>query len=246
MTIGASIVVLLTLLGQPGAQSSDQVDRLIRESELRTASLKYSTATFCLVRKDFEQAESILTQALAIREKHLDPNDRLIALTLSALGEALAGLGRYDRAEAAYRRGLAIVQARPQSPDPLLTELRAGLAKLPGASQPAAPASDTTPFLGAWKGTLGLPGLPELEIGLEFTLDESGRIKGTYHNITQEAYGLKLAQVEIKDRTISFIIDDPIAPGEPTFKGTLDETGRILAGGFSQFGTTGTFSVKKR
>jgi hypothetical protein len=42
------------------------------------------------------------------------------------------------------------------------------------------------------------------------------------------------------------MIDDPSVPGDPTFKGTLDETGKKLAGDFSQAGYAGTFAVEKQ
>jgi uncharacterized protein len=108
----------------------------------------------------------------------------------------------------------------------------------------SAQAQDTKPFIGAWKGTLIAAGM-ELEIGLNFTLDEAKKIQGTFDSITQGGFGIKLANFEIKDRSITFIIDDPGAPGEPTFKGTLDETGKKLAGEFTQSGIAGTFAVEK-
>jgi len=123
-----------------GGPAGDQVDQMIRESELRTANINYSTGTFYLYRLDFQQAESALTKALELREKNLQPSDRLIAETLNALGEALVGLGKYDRAEAAFRRGLAIVETKPESPDNLLVELKGRLAKLPHAGQARASA----------------------------------------------------------------------------------------------------------
>jgi hypothetical protein len=86
----------------------------------------------------------------------------------------------------------------------------------------------------------------ELEIGLIFTLDEAKKIQGTFDSITQGGFGIKLGNIEVKDKTITFIIDDPNAPGEPTFKGTLDATGKKLGGEFSQSGMAGTFAVEKQ
>jgi len=86
----------------------------------------------------------------------------------------------------------------------------------------------------------------DLEIGLNFTLDEAKKIQGTFDSITQGGFGIKLGNIEIKDKTITFIIDDPNAPGEPTFKGTLDETGKKLGGEFTQSGMAGTFAVEKQ
>jgi hypothetical protein len=109
----------------------------------------------------------------------------------------------------------------------------------------SAQTQDTKPFIGAWKGTLSVAGA-ELEIGLNFTLDEAKKIQGTFDSITQGGFGIKLGNIEIKDKTITFILDDPNAPGEPTFKGTLDATGKKLGGEFSQSGMAGTFAVEKQ
>jgi hypothetical protein len=113
------------------------------------------------------------------------------------------------------------------------------------AAAAVAQTPDTKPFIGAWKGTLSIAGM-DLEIGLNFTLDEAKKIQGTFDSITQGAFGLKLGGIEIKDKTVTFMIDDPNVPGDPTFKGTLDETGKKLAGEFSQGGYAGTFAVEKQ
>jgi hypothetical protein len=104
---------------------------------------------------------------------------------------------------------------------------------------------DAKPFIGSWKGTLAVMGM-ELEIALHFTLDEGQKIQGTFDSITQGGFGVKLGKIEIAGKGITFIIDDPNAPGEPTFKGTLDETGKKLAGAFAQSGYEGTFEVEKQ
>ena len=106
-------------------------------------------------------------------------------------------------------------------------------------------AQDTKPFIGAWKGTLSVAGV-DLEIALNFTLDEAKKMQGTFDSITQGGFGIKLGNIEVKDKTITFIIDDPNAPGEPAFKGTLDATGKKLGGEFAQSGMAGTFAVEKQ
>jgi hypothetical protein len=113
------------------------------------------------------------------------------------------------------------------------------------AAVAAVQAQDSKPFVGAWKGTLSIAGT-ELEIGLNFTLDEAKAIQGTFDSITQGAFGLKLGNIEIKEKTISFMLTDPNVPGEPTFKATLDETGKKLSGDFTQAGYAGTFAVTKQ
>jgi hypothetical protein len=107
----------------------------------------------------------------------------------------------------------------------------------------AAQSTDPKPFLGAWKGTLSIAGA-ELEIGLNFTLDEAKTIQGTFDSISQGGYGIVLGTIEIKDKAISFVISG--VPGDPAFKGTLDETGKKLSGDFTQGGYAGTFAVEKQ
>jgi len=107
----------------------------------------------------------------------------------------------------------------------------------------AAQSTDPKPFLGAWKGTLSIAGT-ELEIGLNFTLDEAKKSQGTFDSISQGGFGIVLGAIEIKDKTISFMLSG--VPGDPAFKGTLDETGKKLAGDFTQGGYAGTFAVEKQ
>jgi hypothetical protein len=109
----------------------------------------------------------------------------------------------------------------------------------------AAQSADPKPFLGAWKGTLSIAGM-DLEIGLNFKLDEAKKIEGTFDSITQGAFGLALGNIEIKDKTMTFIISDPNVPGDPAFKVTLDETGKKMTGEFTQGGYAGTFAVEKQ
>jgi hypothetical protein len=109
----------------------------------------------------------------------------------------------------------------------------------------AAQSADPKPLLGDWKGTISVMGV-NLEIALHFKLDEAKKVTGTFDSITQGGFGIKLGKIEVKDKTIVFIIDDPNAPGEPTFKGTLDATGKKLAGDFTQGGAAGTFAVEKQ
>ena len=108
-----------------------------------------------------------------------------------------------------------------------------------------AQAQDTKPFIGAWKGTLSIAGM-DLEIGVNFTLDEAKKMQGTFDSITQGAFGIKLGNIEVKEKTVTFLIQDPNVPGEPTFKGTLDETGKKLSGEFAQSGYAGAFALEKQ
>lgn len=108
----------------------------------------------------------------------------------------------------------------------------------------AAQAQDPTPFLGSWKGSLSVAGT-ELEIRIVFTLDGAKNIQGTFDSISQGVSGIKIDGIKVDGPKISFIINDPGTPGEPTFRGALDKAGKKIAGEFSQSGRTGTFSVDK-
>lgn len=107
----------------------------------------------------------------------------------------------------------------------------------------AAQAADPKPFLGSWKGTLSIAGA-ELEIGLNFKLDEAKKVVGTFDSITQGAFGLGLTAIEIKDKTVTCQIEG--VPGDPTIKGTIDETGKKMAGEFVQGGYAGTVALEKQ
>ena len=125
----------------------------------------------------------------------------------------------------------------------LMTRIAIVFAALGLAAAGAAMAQDASPFLGAWKGKIGIAG-QELEIGLNFKLDEAQKITGTFDSISQGAFGIPLEAIEIKDKTITFMLSG--VPGDPAFKGTLDETGKKLAGDFTQGGYAGAFAVDKQ
>jgi hypothetical protein len=104
-------------------------------------------------------------------------------------------------------------------------------------------AQDTKPFLGTWNGTLSI-GM-ELEIIVEFSLDEEKNIQGNIDVPAQGAMDLPLGDINIEGKKISFKIVHPQVQGDPTFSGELDETGKKISGEFSQGGAAGTFSVEK-
>jgi hypothetical protein len=103
---------------------------------------------------------------------------------------------------------------------------------------------DAKPFLGTWNGALSLMG-QELEIVLKFNLNEDKSISGTIDVPAQGAFDITLGNFELEGKKISFIIDYPDIPGEPTFNGELDEAGTKISGTFTQSGMDGEFSVEK-
>jgi hypothetical protein len=105
-------------------------------------------------------------------------------------------------------------------------------------------AEDAKPFLGTWNGAISAMGM-EIEITVKFALDETEAIKGTIDVPMQGLTDVPLGDIKIEGKKISFMIDAPDVPGEPTFSGELDETGNKITGTFSQGGAEGTFSVEK-
>jgi hypothetical protein len=105
-------------------------------------------------------------------------------------------------------------------------------------------AQDAKPFVGIWNGAIMAGGM-EIGIVVNFSLDDAGELQGTLDVPDQGAEGLVLGDVKVEGKTVSFIIDDPGAPGEPTFTGTLDDTGKRIEGDFTQAGVEGNFTLEK-
>jgi hypothetical protein len=118
------------------------------------------------------------------------------------------------------------------------------LAAIIFALPPVSLAQEGAPFLGDWKGTISIAEIV-LDIQIHFTLNKEKKLTGTIDVISQGGQGIALGDFKIENRKISFTINDPGAPGDPRFAGTLDEAGTTLAGTFTQSGLEGTFSVKK-
>ena len=103
---------------------------------------------------------------------------------------------------------------------------------------------DAKPFVGTWNGAIMAGGM-EIGIVVKFNLDESGQLAGTIDVPDQGAEGLVLGGLKAEGKKITFMIDDPGAPGEPTFSGTLDDTGKKIDGDFTQGGMQGSFNLAK-
>lgn len=105
-------------------------------------------------------------------------------------------------------------------------------------------AQDAKPFVGTWEGAIDVMG-QQIDIILEFVL-EGDALTGDVDVPAQGAQDIPLADFKIEGKKITFIIDHPEVPGEPTFSGELDEAGTTLSGTFSQGGAEGTFETKKQ
>ena len=110
------------------------------------------------------------------------------------------------------------------------------------SASPAAFGQDAKPFVGTWNGAIEAGG-QQFEIVVNFSTDDDGNIQWTIDLPSQGAAGLALSNFEIDGKKIGFMIDGP--PGEPTFKGELDEAGTKISGSFSQGGVEGSFSLEK-
>lgn len=106
-------------------------------------------------------------------------------------------------------------------------------------------AQEAKAFAGDWAGAVTVEGM-EIEIVCHFQLDAEGKLVGTIDSPAQGAYGLKLANITVEGKKISFGVDDPNVPGEPRLEGTLDDTGTRIKGDFSQGGSQGTFELIKQ
>ncbi len=113
------------------------------------------------------------------------------------------------------------------------------------AGTAAAGAQDAKAFVGDWEGAVSIPE-GEIDIICHFELGADGKLAGTIDSPSQGAYGLKLANITVEGKKISFGVDDPSVPGDPLLKGALDETGTKISGDFSQGGSQGTFEISKK
>lgn len=112
---------------------------------------------------------------------------------------------------------------------------------LAAATLVSAAGQDAKPFVGDWTGAIDIAG-QTFDIALHFKMDQE-KPAGTVDVPAQGATGLPLEGIAIEGRGIAFFIGG--VPGEPAFKGTLDEAGTAMSGSFTQSGYEGTFAVKK-
>ena len=111
---------------------------------------------------------------------------------------------------------------------------------VPGVAQ----AQDAKPFVGIWEGGIDVMG-QHFDFILEFAL-EADQLTGNVDFPAQGAEDLPLADFKLEGKKLTFMIDHPGVPGEPTFSGELDAAGTTLSGTFSQSGAEGTFEAKKK
>jgi hypothetical protein len=105
-------------------------------------------------------------------------------------------------------------------------------------------AQDAKSFVGTWEGGIDVMG-QHFDFILEFAL-EVDHLTGTADFPALGAEDLPLVEFKLEGKKLTFMIDHPGIPGEPTFSGELDEAGTTLSGTFSQGGAEGTFEAKKK
>ncbi len=95
---------------------------------------------------------------------------------------------------------------------------------------------------GHWEGAIELPGM-KLEVLIDFKLSAEKKLEGVISIPIQKAKDLPLADIKLADSEISFAIAG--VPGNPVFKGKLDESGQKISGQFTQSGQTFPFNLSK-
>lgn len=94
---------------------------------------------------------------------------------------------------------------------------------------------------GRWVGHIDLPTQQELEVRLVIVKAADGSLSGTVSIPEQGALDVPLTGVRIEERTLVATIVG--VPGEPTFRGVLDDEGLRMEGTFTQGMATMPFSA---
>ena len=108
---------------------------------------------------------------------------------------------------------------------------------------PSVAECQTPRIAGHWEGSILVPGSP-ISISVDFTSKPDGSLGATITIPLQGAKDLPLAAVVASGADVSFQV--PGAPGNPTFKGKLDQDGNKIAGDFIQGGATLKFALERR
>src|ERR1700683_872696 len=96
---------------------------------------------------------------------------------------------------------------------------------------------------GHWEGTVQTPGTA-LVFSVDFSAKTGGGISGAISIPAQNAAGLPLEKLAVKDADISFVIAG--VPGEPTFSGKLDPGGARISGQLNQGGQSFPFTLERK
>jgi len=105
---------------------------------------------------------------------------------------------------------------------------------------PATAQDDPSP-LGEWEGIIHIPGA-ELAFTAKFT-DSDSALTATVHIPAQGAYDMPVEIISLVRDSITFALTG--VPGNPTFNGLFDDSGKLILGAFSQGGQEFTFSMMR-
>ena len=94
---------------------------------------------------------------------------------------------------------------------------------------------------GRWEGKIEIPGTP-LDFNIDFSQLPDGSWKGDISIPAQMAKDLPLSDISLSDQNVTFKISG--VPGDPTFKGTFNETGTKITGELMQGGQTFPFFLE--
>lgn len=97
-------------------------------------------------------------------------------------------------------------------------------------------------LVGHWKGLIDLPGL-KLPIDLDFAKVEAGGLTADISIPMQQVNDMPITDVSLAEGAYSFRF--PGAPGNATFKGTLNDEGTALTGTFLQSGMQFPFELSR-
>jgi len=112
-----------------------------------------------------------------------------------------------------------------------------------GALPSPGDAQETPTPAGHWEGAILVPG-SEIEIDVDFMVDEEGVWSADISIPAQMAQDFPLADVKVEGKTVSFRMAD--VQGDPTFTGTLSEDGKTITGPFTQSGGEFEFTLTRK
>jgi CubicO group peptidase (beta-lactamase class C family) len=110
------------------------------------------------------------------------------------------------------------------------------------AVSPAALFGEEPALAGHWQGAIETPG-KATSFDVDFSAATGGSWQGDISIPSQGAKDLTLARIVSKDSGVSF--DLPGVPGDPVFKGKLEDTGKKLTGTYTQGGASFPFHMEK-
>jgi CubicO group peptidase (beta-lactamase class C family) len=110
------------------------------------------------------------------------------------------------------------------------------------AVSPAILRAEEPKLAGHWQGEIATPGKP-LAIDLDFSAAQDGSWRGDISIPSEGTKDRALAGIVAKDSEITFTMAG--VPGDPIFKGRLDQEGKTLSGTFTQGGASFPFHVER-